>query len=478
MKFRPLLIASLAITTSALAQQKIPDQKSFLQNHRYNKMTACLLAQQAIATAPNKGTAVAERLIGRVNYSQSVQADTARFWYSGMRGSALNNLIPLTYFDDGTAGFGQTIDPMAANRDMPTLMYDSAYSFRDGGPGEYVRQDGYRQYTANTITHTYKLQLSTSSISLRQRTVEVFGYNGSGQLTSVMATLDTTYAMNGPLLPDYSGVYRYTGGQAVQDSIARDFTGTLEAYSNVLYSYAGGNMISALQQQWNGVAWEDYIRDQYTYTGANKLSTHAYDEIDPMTSAWTTNSVDTFIYTGSNMTRDVHYYRTSSTGLWEDGYATNSYYNATGSPDSQYAYDIVNGVDEPYAKYLFSYTTLNHYKKVESYYHNGSGFSTTPDDYYRFYYETFNTNGVKNVVNLRSDISLYPIPAKDVLNIRFDSKVKGNVRVNILNMSGQVVQQTMLPSNNLQLAVGYLATGNYIADISDDNGSQRILFVK
>ena len=478
MKFRSLLIASLALATSAQAQQKIPTHKSFLQNHRYNKITARLLQQQAEISAPNKGTAVAERLIGRVNYSQGIQADTARFWYSGLRGSALNNLIPFTYFDDGSASFGQTIDPMGASRDMPALMYDSAYSFMDAGGGDYVRTDAARQYTGSAITHTQKLQLNFGSFMARQRTVEVFGYNGAGNLVTISGSLDTTYAMNGPLLPDHAGTYRYAAGRAVQDSFARDFTGTLAPYTNVLYTYTGANLTTALQQQWNGTAWEDYSRDNYIYTGANKLSTHAYDEIDPMTSAWVTNSVDTFIYTGNNMTRDVYYYRNTGTGLWEDGYANRSYYNATGSPDSQYAYDIVNGVDIPSGKYLFSYTALNHFNKVESYYHDGVRYSTTPDDYYQFYYETFNTNGVKNVVNLRSDISLYPVPVKDVLNIRFDSKVKGNVRVNILNMSGQMVQQAMLPTNNLQLAIVHLATGNYIADISDDNGSQRILFVK
>lgn len=482
MQFKMLLIAAMAASIAANAQQTIPVKKNFLQRQQaYNTTTAAILQRQAINAAPDKGTAVVDRLIGYGGYSQGTMVDTARFWYTGTNGSHLNNLIIQTYFNDGSSGFGQTIAPSFLNsdRNTPPLYYDSSYYRMDFGGGQNLLSNGYRQYGPSSISHIQKIRLNVGAVSFNQRNRDVYGYNAAGNIISVEGTVDTTMAQNGAFLANYLGKFTYANNRAAKDSFVNSYTGISTPYSQVLYSYdANGNLTMALQQQWDGMTYADYSRDVYNYTAANKLSSHAYDEMNTATSVWETNAVDTFRYTGSNMTYNVHYERNTGTGLWEDGQGTDNYYNATGSLDSQYSFDVTSSGNVPINKVKYKYTSYNHYDKLDNYYHNGTVYSTTPDDTYQFYYDTYNTTGVSNTSRARNDISIYPIPAREMLNIRFEGKASGSVTVNILNMAGQLIQRTTLAAGSLQLGISQLAPGNYVAAISDENGSQNILFVK
>ncbi|WP_299669111.1 T9SS type A sorting domain-containing protein [uncultured Polaribacter sp.] len=73
-----------------------------------------------------------------------------------------------------------------------------------------------------------------------------------------------------------------------------------------------------------------------------------------------------------------------------------------------------------------------------------------------------------NIENIEKNISLYPIPASDVLNIRIKNYV--SAKVEIINLFGQIVISKQIQSNNGQINLSNISDGVYIAKIySNEN---------
>ena len=99
---------------------------------------------------------------------------------------------------------------------------------------------------------------------------------------------------------------------------------------------------------------------------------------------------------------------------------------------------------------------------------------------YTFRASTSNTNFVKDmgleaVGNEISEISLFPNPSNDKVNVNFLSTAENNVTIRIFDITGrQLVQQTHSVAegiNNLGVDVSNLQTGYYLVQV--DNGSMR-----
>ena len=483
MRSKLLLLLALGVCTQMHARQT-PEQllKRRPLIPKYNTATAAILKKQFAAneSAQNKGTATQDRLIAYAYYNQGMLGDTSRYWYSGSRGSSLNNLVFDSYVNATFSSTGRTLAPVPldVDRSTPALMFDSAKGDLELGGGAYITSSMIRQYGANTMTEIQKFRGDLGGFTIRNHSKRVLSYDASGKLVTNVSTYDSTSAQNGPFLPSYTGYYLYSNNRSSSDSLVDNSGSSTAAAGNVRYAYDGsGNLTQSTYQEWSGGAWVDVTKDIYTYTPANKLSTHIYQEWDGTGMAWMTNSADTFSYTGNNLTRNVSYQRDPGTGLWGDGYATDNYYNAAGDLDSQYLSVMGTSGIMPVNKSIYSYTSFNHYDRVNSYSHDGTSYSATPDDYYKFYYETY-TTGVDKVSKSRNDISIYPVPAKEALNIRFDGMAGNNITVTIYNMAGQKIQQSSLRNGMMQVTVSTLTPGNYVVEVSDENGSQRILFVK
>ena len=99
---------------------------------------------------------------------------------------------------------------------------------------------------------------------------------------------------------------------------------------------------------------------------------------------------------------------------------------------------------------------------------------------YTFRASTSNTNfakdmGLETVGNEISEISLFPNPSNDKVNVNFVSTAENNVTIRIFDITGrQVAQQTHSATegiNNLGVDVSNLQTGYYLVQV--DNGSMR-----
>ena len=116
----------------------------------------------------------------------------------------------------------------------------------------------------------------------------------------------------------------------------------------------------------------------------------------------------------------------------------------------------------------------NYYLKVYGY---GGVYSST--DSYLLTLATsannFKTIGLEKVENEISEITLFPNPSNDKVNISFISTAENNLTITVFDVSGrQIISQqatTTEGQNNLGLDVSQLQTGFYFVQV--DNGSMR-----
>jgi hypothetical protein len=86
---------------------------------------------------------------------------------------------------------------------------------------------------------------------------------------------------------------------------------------------------------------------------------------------------------------------------------------------------------------------------------------------------------VENNSNNISNISVYPNPANDLLNIDITNANFKNSEVVIYNISGTEVLKTNLTSNSARLNIEALSAGVYFVRVINQNGfNKTVKFVK
>jgi predicted lipoprotein with Yx(FWY)xxD motif len=74
-----------------------------------------------------------------------------------------------------------------------------------------------------------------------------------------------------------------------------------------------------------------------------------------------------------------------------------------------------------------------------------------------------------------SNLSIFPVPANDVLNIRFNNQNSQSVVINLVNNVGQIVRNVNLGTvtgvSNVEMNVNNLSSGVYVVQISNGNSS-------
>ena len=92
---------------------------------------------------------------------------------------------------------------------------------------------------------------------------------------------------------------------------------------------------------------------------------------------------------------------------------------------------------------------------------------------------TLESNGINNT--LRKEISIWPVPAKDVINIKLDNIYMGDYEVVILDIAGRELLRSRMLKNNqihkLSLPLNDLQPGHYFLDIrmGDSNQTRSII---
>ena len=77
-------------------------------------------------------------------------------------------------------------------------------------------------------------------------------------------------------------------------------------------------------------------------------------------------------------------------------------------------------------------------------------------------------------LNASADLSIYPVPASDIINIKINSAEESQSDVHLLDMSGRVILSqnvnTQAGENNFPVNISSIQTGNYIVSVSSAAG--------
>jgi len=106
---------------------------------------------------------------------------------------------------------------------------------------------------------------------------------------------------------------------------------------------------------------------------------------------------------------------------------------------------------------------------TSSWHANAGAWDTVPGSYiYRFYYETY-TTGIHQASKADADINVYPVPAKNELNVHTGWQQPTAFTITAADVDGKVYMRGSMAATKQyddRIPVGDLPEGNYIRSIS------------
>ena len=88
-------------------------------------------------------------------------------------------------------------------------------------------------------------------------------------------------------------------------------------------------------------------------------------------------------------------------------------------------------------------------------------------DMYYLYFDDFAVTEGVGINDVENNVSIYPNPATEVLNVNANSNIQS---VEVLNIMGQTIQSYSANDNNTQINISNLANGVYMVKINTENG--------
>lgn len=88
--------------------------------------------------------------------------------------------------------------------------------------------------------------------------------------------------------------------------------------------------------------------------------------------------------------------------------------------------------------------------------------------------------GIPGLSINKQELTVYPIPANDILNFSLDGSVQGLVEITLYDLAGRILSTTQIPQANgiISLPVGYLESGLYFYEVKNNGSITRDKFCK
>lgn len=148
-----------------------------------------------------------------------------------------------------------------------------------------------------------------------------------------------------------------------------------------------------------------------------------------------------------------------------------SFYGYDGS-DSGIAITTANG-------YYISGNSLGNSTATTPFDNNGVFNGSASTGYSGGFTSYFSTKPLSNKQFNKLNVSIYPNPATDILNIQSEELFPDNTTAIIYDVAGKRVLNTVLQNSNFnKINVSNLSSGVYILQIDNQNGSQSLKFIK
>jgi hypothetical protein len=218
------------------------------------------------------------------------------------------------------------------------------------------------------------------------------------------------------------------------------------------YTYNGANKLaSSISQIWNGAAWDNDYKTEYIYGAGSKLASQTNSTWNALN--WEYESKDSFTYAaGSYPITWLSLYWDNNLNTWNNGSKNDYTYNASNQIETMLSqsWDMVGNVWEP--------TNNNTY-----------------------YYQNYTPESVTAKNSLAAELSLYPVPAQDVLNVVVALETSQHTEIIILDLKGNPVMKAAAHQDAIYhdaINIASLPAGHYILLLQGEKGTYSKMFIK
>ena len=377
--------------------------------------------------------------------------DTAVYMYSGTRGGDLKHAMK---YDTARA-----------------WVYDPTATAFVGSTNMIQTFDANNNLVSRTNQTWNAITLTWNNVSK-----SLYFYTGSNLTTMVFQTWNGTNWQN-----ISNDVYTYDpSNRLVQDKygIFNSLTAAFDASNEINYFYDGtGNKIQQNTLAISGTTYTQVSQENYTYDAANKLTNDVYSQWNGIAYVASYQNAYTYDTTGNRLTAQYSTYNTS-TSAW-DNVTLKTYGGFTSSMPTvelDQVWDTTGGGTwDNSIQYTYTYNSSNQLTNSVGESWNVAGFweFANGDPAANYYYESYSTTGINNVV-ANGTVSILPNPAQDMININLKWNEAQAFTISMFDMSGRVVMQTSVPATaqySTSLSVNSLPAGNYIVKINGTNGN-------
>ncbi|MFA5330190.1 MAG: T9SS type A sorting domain-containing protein [Prolixibacteraceae bacterium] len=239
-------------------------------------------------------------------------------------------------------------------------------------------------------------------------------------------------------------------------------------YTNIVWhNWQNEQKESYTTQLYNEGNWLNYSRYTYSYNGNKSVELQeVWDQ-----NQWVFESRNTNIFTG---TEEVTIFEHWTEEQWKNIEKYTKVFDSRGNITT-YGYESwENEQWTPKTEYLFDmvYTDNNDLAEITyRYWEPGLAESSNilKYEYANFLYFNFPTKTPE--INSLSDIRVFPNPVKDSFTIQFNENGDSNYRVDIVNLAGQVVYNSVFSELTVSVNTNWLKPGMYILNVSSSNGN-------
>jgi YD repeat-containing protein len=287
---------------------------------------------------------------------------------------------------------------------------------------------------------------------------------------------------------DSGGCFRYaydTNNRLIEEV---DSTDIIRRW---LYTYdANGNLLSHEQQELYFTGWQPYVRTLYTYDAAGNNDT-SYWQLS-QTGGYKSLYRDINVYNGNLLVTKYSDNYDEAAGVWEKNMKQVHKYGIGDRKETDSGFLWKDAVGYEYWAYRnYQYNSLGQNIVVDSkggwgndrmtIAYNDDGWITqekSNSSEMRYYYQVVPTESVAGAPSPVADITLYPNPARDVLQLRIVLKDSKPCMATIYDSNGRLLRQWQEKSSTTRtIPISDLQPGTYILTISNGSEKQSQQFV-
>jgi hypothetical protein len=267
----------------------------------------------------------------------------------------------------------------------------------------------------------------------------------------------------------YKTEYTYDSTKwIVQDVMYTNSSNWEKASKNEYVNLSVSGLVSeSIYYYWDGTDWIKTWKYNYEYDINNNLFVFLFYEIKNQT--WEVIAIDTTIYNSTNLLVNRTYHSYYNSNIY-NAFRYSFTYDSSGNISS-YLYEAWNGTVLEY-QYQYAITYNEYDAELYSYLWNGSIWSN-----YMYCWLNYKPDysGINETSQEWGDISIFPNPASETINITFSDMNLINSFFTIYDSRGSIVYSNKLNSNNTLLNIEDFPAGLYYYTINEDNRGKIII---